>query len=1098
MEEFLGFCIIVLVILIVVLFTKCGDLKSKLRELEYMYKEQLDNNNHYYIIIRNIDQRLGILEKESGHKPKTISETINEIPVIQPSAQRTAALKPKQMPMQQHKMPVYNNVVYDTARVNVPVTASRPVNTSKVNTPAAESTTVNTAKVNTPAAESTTVDIENAYTPAAQSTVNTSAVRTPAYTHQNTAQNSLPRISPEKDDNSVKSVESWLGTKLFNIIASLLIFTGLVLFCTLAYDYITDGMKIAAMFVVSTAFAALGGYLTRKNRSVFSLGLTGCGFGSFFISILVTHIYFHAIGDVIAFSMLLLWIVAALFMSKKLDSLMLSVTAHLGMAVSVCLSFTFGFSADKLILPIIYEFASIAVIIIGNIICYKKTYRFGLFMSMAMMIYSSLVMCLTFHEQNVSDASFAVLALFGVQALAISFISYLISISTAALDKEYEKESNIPLYIHILNKILWCAGIIETFGFSVSLITRNSNHLLFACAALCAAIIAHLAVTLFISEKLNFNETLSRLSIGILSVFMTILLFMQCSLRDTLHGYPFIFVFAGLLMLTVKFTRINKLNGLITALLGCEMIFMCFNGYLNAHNMILSLLYMIAVGGIIFLHWFGQDGKNKEKWLITFKFVEYFWLYASIIPINLSDKTANTPSLIAAEFAILGIITSFVKYSKENETPLRITIRVTNIISLLITYFVLALEYSQNTSMAVKVILIASSLILTIIQTYKLICTKTAPLQLLAASLPAAFLTVVCVNLSPIFIPAYIVTMVLSCEPFFLFTSIFAVIIYSKNKDIILAKLLCIPFGVDLIYMLLTGYRDLCHTTKIFDYTFKFNLGYLGILHLIITFCILKYIWQSQENAVENKNFVTSLKALGYYQLIIFSSILCILLVKHVSPYMVIVPIICFINIFAIPTNFGKFRIPEPKQLIPTNLDGAIFITSCITLFGAMILLYQRIGAADHIYFAYALRFILIILTLALYYLLARIVFKEESKSAHIVLGITFTVLANIILHGLMTASDAAYIYTALTMVIALMSIVIGFKFRSKSLRIYGLILSMLCVLKLGIFDIGSENSLARVGAFVIGGIICFIISGIYNAVEKRLSTKSDNSDISK
>ncbi|MBQ1517900.1 MAG: DUF2339 domain-containing protein [Clostridia bacterium] len=1071
MVGFLIFLVIVLIILFIVVFSDIAELKRKMAELEITLSKLINDQNINYNILRNVDQRLGIIETETGHKNKSVrvSKQIKEITNQQMPGEPEVRLKPKQRPMQPRYSPAFNTAPNNTARVNAPVYNSTVNNTARVTAPTTPSTAVDTAKVTAPTTPSTTVN------------TNTAA----------------PNIKPaKKNTDNVKTVENWLGTKLFNILASLLIFTGLVLFCMLGYEYITNGMKIAAMFVISTAFIGIGSYFTRKNRSVFSLGLTGCGSGSFFISILVTHIYFHAINDIIAFSMLLLWIVLTLFMSKKLDSLMLSVTAHLGMAVSVCLAFSFGFSADNIVLPIIYEFASIAVVIVGNMICYKKTYRFGLFLSMAMMNYSSFIMCYSFYNQGIDTESFSVLAVFIIKALAISFISYLISISTAALDKELEKESNAPLYIHILNKFMWCVGIIETFGFSASLFTFNFNNLLSACIALTGAIIAHLAVTLFISEKLNFNETLSRLSIGILSVCMTVLLIMQCNLRYTLNGYPYIFIYAALLLLIVRFTRLKRLNSLITVLLVCEMVYMIFFGYRIADNMLFSVIYMAEVGAVLFLHWFGQDGKTKEKLSMPFKIAEYIWLYASVIPINTAHSTVNTGYLIAAEFAILGIIASFVPYSKEKEQPLRITIKAMNIISLLMTYWVLATDHSPEINIAVKIILIVSSLALTVIQVYKLLTTKNAVLEFLAAVLSAAFVTVVCINLAPVFAPAYIVTTILSCEPFLLFAAIAAVIIYSKNKDDNLAKLACIPLVIDIICMMLIGYRSLCNWQRYTEFDFKFNLGYLGIVHLFVTFGMMMYILMSQKKTAENREFIISLKAFGYYQLIISAITLCSLLVGHVAPTMVIAPLVCIINIAAILTNFGKFRNADTNELMTTKLEAAINITSCVSLCGAAALMYQTISDQKYVILAYALRFILIILSLALYYLLARIILKEESRSAHFILGITFTLLSNIILHGLMHMNDAGYVYTALTMVIALMNIIFGFKLRSKGLRIYGLVLSMLCVLKLVIFDIGSENSLARVGAFVVGGIVCFIISGIYNAVEKKLLTVSDSTDI--
>ena len=78
-------------------------------------------------------------------------------------------------------------------------------------------------------------------------------------------------------------------------------------------------------------------------------------------------------------------------------------------------------------------------------------------------------------------------------------------------------------------------------------------------------------------------------------------------------------------------------------------------------------------------------------------------------------------------------------------------------------------------------------------------------------------------------------------------------------------------------------------------------------------------------------------------------------------------------------------------------------------------------------------------------------------------------------------------------MITALICIAAGFSANTKGLRVYGLIVVMLCVIKLVTVDIGTADSLSRVAAFVVGGIVCFIISGIYNKVESKLINNEDN-----
>ena len=79
-------------------------------------------------------------------------------------------------------------------------------------------------------------------------------------------------------------------------------------------------------------------------------------------------------------------------------------------------------------------------------------------------------------------------------------------------------------------------------------------------------------------------------------------------------------------------------------------------------------------------------------------------------------------------------------------------------------------------------------------------------------------------------------------------------------------------------------------------------------------------------------------------------------------------------------------------------------------------------------------------------------------------------------------------------MVCALVCIVLGFRMQVGGLRLYGLVLVIVCVGKLAMFDIVGLDSLARVGAFIAGGIICFAVSALYNFAVKRFSERGQAS----
>ena len=99
-------------------------------------------------------------------------------------------------------------------------------------------------------------------------------------------------------------------------------------------------------------------------------------------------------------------------------------------------------------------------------------------------------------------------------------------------------------------------------------------------------------------------------------------------------------------------------------------------------------------------------------------------------------------------------------------------------------------------------------------------------------------------------------------------------------------------------------------------------------------------------------------------------------------------------------------------------------------------------------------------------------------------IGIKLTLLVIVILNSF----DAVnYMISISLFLFAIISIVIGFKFAIKAFRLYGLLLSMISIVKLIMIDISYENTLGHALSFFVCGILCFVISMIYNVIDKKL-----------
>lgn len=133
---------------------------------------------------------------------------------------------------------------------------------------------------------------------------------------------------------------------------------------------------------------------------------------------------------------------------------------------------------------------------------------------------------------------------------------------------------------------------------------------------------------------------------------------------------------------------------------------------------------------------------------------------------------------------------------------------------------------------------------------------------------------------------------------------------------------------------------------------------------------------------------------------------------------------------------------------------------------------------------------IYIIFTLALFMLNA----KEQLRDKDLrwygpYVGIKFTILMVVILTSLEAES---FIVSIFCFLFAVASISVGFFVKHKELRVYGLVLSLISVVKLIMIDITYDNNLGHALSFFISGLLCFAISAIYTRVEKSVGNEVD------
>lgn len=112
--------------------------------------------------------------------------------------------------------------------------------------------------------------------------------------------------------------------------------------------------------------------------------------------------------------------------------------------------------------------------------------------------------------------------------------------------------------------------------------------------------------------------------------------------------------------------------------------------------------------------------------------------------------------------------------------------------------------------------------------------------------------------------------------------------------------------------------------------------------------------------------------------------------------------------------------------------------------------------------------------------------FRMECRLKYLILSMFWTYMA------LISDIETAVITSSLIMVVAIISVIVGFVSERKEVRVYGLIVSILTSLKIMFFDFSDTPILERMLLFLIVGVIILAISCIYIILEKKMSGRSE------
>lgn len=228
-----------------------------------------------------------------------------------------------------------------------------------------------------------------------------------------------------------KDWELIMGKSLMGIFASVLIFISLVLFATLILPGLSDGVKMALMYLVSFVFLGTGLFFLHKDRSSkLYISLASCGLGAVYISLLVSNLYFKAVSDVLLFVLLFVWAVLVFWLARG-HSWIFQAIGQTGIFISVIFGTVLCANTGdwyKFLFLTLYFVITESLFVLGNM---QKLYQKNGINLIGILLGLFVLRCADFAgyylDMNVLQGiSYTLLTLFSLAMIAVSFVCFLV------------------------------------------------------------------------------------------------------------------------------------------------------------------------------------------------------------------------------------------------------------------------------------------------------------------------------------------------------------------------------------------------------------------------------------------------------------------------------------------------------------------------------------------------------------------------------------------------------------------------------------------------------------------------------------------------
>lgn len=527
-----------------------------------------------------------------------------------------------------------------------------------------------------------------------------------------------------------RSFENILGTNVLGVVAAFLIILGLLFLGFLVIPNLNDAIKAGVMSFFGLALTFAGAFLTYRKKNAFTIALLSCGCGSVYISIMLTHAFFQLIPDLVAYGLLLLWLMGSLALVKLSDSRVMSIVVHAGMIVSLCFGYLFGLSPDRVVVLLAYHVLTVALIIVGNKLCCQKSYRLGLFCSLALSLVAVWTLFMyalrnPYLGNPALDMSFYLAIL--IHVIGASLISFALYRHSAT-----QKHSAKRTVLHVINKTLLTFVYLVALYFMAGFFADEhlplgamdnlpEPTLVFATVIVVFALLAHVLVDVVIQrkkiEQRPTDTQLETISVLIMSLTAAIVMIANYLVNSYFAPSPFfppaLIVLAFVLMLCARSASKRIYSSLAIGLLTADFLFMIANGYevLVARGTIIAgLIYLISFCSLMVFEWRSRSKLQRAATITPLKIMLILVAEVSVLAIFFAARLGVVATLLA--LSIIFVVALVFKLDTRNDAPssLWVFFRISEGILILFNIVGIAYFAPYNYYPILSVLLVVSTL----------------------------------------------------------------------------------------------------------------------------------------------------------------------------------------------------------------------------------------------------------------------------------------------------------------------------------------------------------------------------------------------------